>query len=532
MTALWVEQSRALVGLRARLWWRRMVRRRQWGRAVLGVVALAMGALFSASLCALVLTAAQELVARPERLQARGGAIAVFAAWVTVALAGRVWFGLVALVQAQGFLDPRRLRAFPVSARLISAINVLALLVDPIWLMLYPPLICIAVGVSRLPQAPGAWAMLVAEALAVWATVGLLHLGGAVGAMFEARPALRRAFSVVLLLGGIVGFQLSVALPGQRGVAALFGAGGWPLLAWTPPGWVARVAEGLSRGDWLRAAPAVLLLVVVGAACSAGAHLLSSRELLRPPDSGVASASGARGAGWRLPAVSPRASALFEKEAKVAMRVGWLQLIVVPVAYLLLVRAVLPGPEPLLVAAVYAHLGVLEIATNAFGRDAGATRGWFLWPAPIRAVLAAKNAVAYGFSLAIFLMLAITASFGAHLSAGQFAIGLLAHAATFPLLATFGNLVSVWFPVPVRGTSLRRVRGAGPIGSRLTAMFLLAGAAWAPYGLAKVTGLQLYAAYVGELIAFAVVYPALLGVAAHLVESRRETLLSALAQDE
>ena len=134
-----------------------------------------------------------------------------------------------------------------------------------------------------------------------------------------------------------------------------------------------------------------------------------------------------------LPLAPAALSALFEKEVKTVVRVGWLQLVVVPVAYLLLVRAVLPGPEPLLVAAVYAHLGVLEIATNAFGRDLDAARAWFLWPVSLRSVLAAKNAVAYLFSLAIFLLLALVAAVSAQLTAGQFLVGILAHAATPPV---------------------------------------------------------------------------------------------------
>ena len=36
-----------------------------------------------------------------------------------------------------------------------------------------------------------------------------------------------------------------------------------------------------------------------------------------------------------------------------------------------------------------------------------AARAWFLWPVTLRSVLFAKNAVAYAFSLAIFLMLAL-----------------------------------------------------------------------------------------------------------------------------
>jgi hypothetical protein len=242
--------------------------------------------------------------------------------------------------------------------------------------------------------------------------------------------------------------------------------------------------------------------------------------------------AAARAKGWRLPLWRPAFSALFEKEAKTALRAGWLQLVVVPVAYLLLVKAVLPGPEPLLIAAVYAHLGVLEIATNAFGRDVDASRAWFLWPVTLRSVLAAKNAVAYLFSLLIFVLLALVAALTGHLTRGQLLVGALAHAAIFPLLATFGNAISVLYPVPVRGARLRRVRGAGPIGARLSAMFLLAGAAWAPYALAQSTGTHPYVAYAGELIALSVAYPALLGAAARLARTRRETLLAALSRDE
>jgi hypothetical protein len=245
-----------------------------------------------------------------------------------------------------------------------------------------------------------------------------------------------------------------------------------------------------------------------------------------------AAAQAVRGAGWRLPLLRPAMSALFEKEAKTALRLGWLQLLVVPVAYLLLVRAVLPGPEPLLIAAVYAHLGVLEIATNGFGRDLDAARAWFLFPVTLRSVLLAKNAVAWLFSLAIFLLLAVVAAVGSHLTGRQFLVGILAHAAVFPLLATFGNVISILFPVPVRGTRLRRVRGSGPVGARLSAMFLLAGAGWAPYAIAQALGLPLLAAYAGELIALLAAYPALLGVAARLADARREALLGALARDE
>ncbi len=76
------------------------------------------------------------------------------------------------------------------------------------------------------------------------------------------------------------------------------------------------------------------------------------------------------------------------------------------------------------------------------------------------------------------------------------------------------------------------MRGAGPIGARLLAMAMLAGAAWAPYALARLLGLPLFAAYGGELLAMALAYGGLLAFAVHLLDSRREPLLAALARDE
>jgi len=527
VSAIGSEQARALVGLRARLWWRRLVHGGQWARVVIGLLAALIGLSFSAALSLLALKSGDEIARRPDLLPLPP--LAVFASWVSMALSGQIWFGLIALAQTQVFLDARRFRPFPVNALLLSAINFTALLFDPVWLVLYPPMIAIAVAVARLPGAPAAWAMLIAEAVAVVATTSLLHLGSAVAALFDSRPLLRRMFSVALLLAGFAGFQLSAKLPGERGLEVLFSGERWRL---TPPGWMAALADALSYKRFIEALLPGALLVVLGATCISAAHALSQRELLRPPEGVRARTGGTQAAGWKVPLLPPAISALFEKEAKTAMRLGWLQLLVVPVAYLLFVRAVFPGPQPLLVAAVYAHLGVLEISTNAFGRDLDAARAWFLWPVTLRSVFAAKNAVAYLFSLAIFLLLALVAALGARVTPGQLLVGLLAHAAVFPLLASFGNAISTLFPVPVRGARLRRIRGAGPVGSRFAAMSLLAAGAWAPYAIAHATGLHLYAAYAGELIAMAVVYPALLGVSARLAEARRESLLGTLARDE
>ena len=46
----------------------------------------------------------------------------------------------------------------------------------------------------------------------VLATASLLHVGEAVAALFDARPLLRRMFSIVLVLGGFAVFQLTEKL--------------------------------------------------------------------------------------------------------------------------------------------------------------------------------------------------------------------------------------------------------------------------------------------------------------------------------
>jgi hypothetical protein len=519
----------SLLKARATLSWRRSSR----AGLALRALGLAFGAAVCGIFCLAVWSAGAALEEKPQVLAANGGPLAIFAAWLAVALVARVWMALLPAAQGDDLFDLRRFRVYPVRPLLLSAVNFTALFCEPSWLFLYPLLAVIGLRLGRLPGAAGAGPFLLAEALAVLSTGGLLFLVAALLSALDARPLLRRGLSAALLLAGFAVFEhSSVDASAQRRLTALFQAGRAPLLRFTPPGWAAQLARSCAEGQTGRAAGMALLLLVFGAGCAALAHALASREGLRPPEQVEASASAARGSGWSLPFLGGPLSALLEKEAKTALRAGWLQLVLVPVAYLLFVRTVFAGPEPLLIAAGYAHLAVLDVATNAFGRDTSAARGYFLWPLSLREVLAAKNAVAYAFSLAIYALLAGAAAATGGVRASSIALGLCAHLATFPLLAAMGNAISVLAPVPVRGGRLRRVRGAGTVTARLGAMAVLAGAAWAPYALAQATGLRVYAAYLGELVAMAVVYLGSLGAAAKLLADRRETVLAALAKDD
>jgi hypothetical protein len=521
-----------LAQLRAKLWWRSLGK----AQLVTSAIILAGSAALSIAVCVLLAGTVSDLGKSPKalaRLEAQGGPAGLFTVWLTTVLLGRIWFALITLNQTSSLFDLRRFRIYPVPPRLLSLMNFAGLFFEPTWLLIYPVLVALAVGVSWLPGAPQAPALLLAEALAVFATGGVLHLAAAAGAALDARPLLRRGFSLALVLASLAGY-LDAQLSSSKSpwMLQFFAAHRALIVAWTPPGWAAQLAQDLSSGRYLQALRPALLMAAAGLAFSLVAHEIASRDLLRPAEDGRAGKGGRRAAGLRLPFLPGSFSALFEKEVKTALRAGWLQFVVMPVMYLVLVRTVFAGPEPLLIAAVYAHLGVLDLATNIFGRDVAGARAWFLWPVSLREVLAAKNAVAYVFSLVIYAVLGCVGLVTANATAGQFLIGLLAHAALFPLLAALGNAASVLSPIPVRGARLRRVRGAGPVGIRLGAMAILGVAAWAPYGMARATGLRLGAAYTGEMIAMAVVYLGTLSAGARLVETRREPMLAALSKDE
>ena len=108
------------------------------------------------------------------------------------------------------------------------------------------------------------------------------------------------------------------------------------MVSFTPPGWAADAVRAIGAGEPLRAVHPVLLLLAFGAACVVFGHKLSVREALRPPESGAARIRRGRSAGWRLPIGSDAFSAVLEKEAKTVLRVGWLQIVLVPIGFLVL----------------------------------------------------------------------------------------------------------------------------------------------------------------------------------------------------
>lgn len=530
-------QASALVGLRWTLWQRRLWQEKAVVRLLLQLLGVLGGGALSLSIAFRVYREGARLAESRFEVLAAGGPLAIAAAWLTLGFAARLYLALLSLARGTPFLDPRRFLLYAVPPRLVTAINVVAQLFEPVWLFFYPPAIAVALGVAKIPGAPGRLPLLLSIALLVLAAAATFQLALAAIAEVNAHRVLRRLLFAGLLGAAALFFFGVLHLAESAADFSLEGAS-WPFLRRTPPGWSVALADALSRGRPLEALGELALLVSTFGLTVALAHRLSLREARRAEETVLAGKAPAGAPGWSLPPLSGAVSALIEKEAKTVFRAGWQQLVAAPVGFLILRLAVLHdgarmvGPQPLLVAAGYAHLGVLGFAVNAFGWDVDAARGWFLWPIRGRTVLAAKNAVAYCVSLLIFGVLAGLSLIGGKLTGEQLVVGLCAHAATFPLLATVGNACSVWFPSPMRGARLRRSPGGGAVLARLSTLALLALAAWAPYGLAKLLGLPLIAAYLGELLVMAVAYGGLLAAAESLLAHRREPMLRLLARDE
>jgi hypothetical protein len=529
-------QAQALVGLRMQLFFRGVSKDRTWGRFALQLAALLTT--FAASCAGSVVLYHQlafDLARHPGKLAQAGGPLTFGAFLLGAGFALRAYFVLLTLAAGKPFLEPRRFLLYTVPAWLVSAINVVAQLFEPLWICLYPPALALILGLPRLPGAPGALPLAAALGLFILASAAFLFFCTALAAEVGSRKLLRRVFFALLVVGVVF-----VKLRG--GLRTLFSLELDPnaVHAFLPNGWALQLAAALSEGRLAGALVPFLGLSGLALASAYGGHRMTLRQARRPEEEVRASASSSKARGWSVPLVSEPVAAILEKEVKTLLRAGWPQLLMMPASFLLLRFALLnnpakhtaPGPEAYLLAAGYAHFSVLMYAVNQFGWDAEATRAWFLWPVRGRTVVLAKNAVAWAVSLLMFfVMCAVHLASGPRDLTGLFT-GLAAHTATFPVLAAIGNASSIYYPSPMRGGQRRRAVGGMTGLVRMFGMLLLLLSGWAPYALSGALRLPLAPVYAGEVVAMGVVYAALLSASEALMRARREKLLSMLARDE
>ena len=453
------------------------------------------------------------------------------------------WTAMSLTVTEREAVDLRRFLVYPVPPWRLTAYGLGASIVgDPFavfWSLMLGGAF-LGAAVAR----PGAWLLLLALVMALY-VVCTVALVAALQALLGRFLSGRR--EKLIGIGAIyVGTMALVAWGSARErsfweVFRLFGFVRW--LAY-PPALAGGAANALYRDRALASLPWIAGLAVAAACTVWLSHRLAVAAALSGEGGGGRGAGGSS-RGWRLPG---RLGGLLEKEAKYLLRnpLAGLLIVLIPLLAALIAWKVSPLlPEeageviqiiPLVAFAFYAHLVSEVFYLNAFGWERGGGRVWFLAPVAPRDVLLAKNLVAYGFSLALFVLCG-----GALLVLGRTppAWGIWAalclHVGAGAWLAGAGNFVSVLNPRAIP-FDVQRGGSLSPL-SALSGVALLSGVA-SLYGLTALAAITLespallVAAWVAGGGAGALGYRLALPRAARLLEERKEAVLDAVAGDD
>jgi ABC-2 type transport system permease protein len=527
----------AFAELRARLLWRRLRGRggvpELVARIVLFAVALPAGVAFAA----LAGTGAWKAVRAGPGLRSDVAVAALlFGLWQT-------WTAVSLSVSERDAVDLRRFLGYPIPpARVFGYGLVASVIGDPfalVWCLMLAGAF-VGAAVAR----PGAWLLLLALAYLLFAaaTVAMVALlQELLARLLRGRRV--REIAIAAVYVGTAFLLLSVSGGPRAVLGALRVLAHVKWIAF-PPALADRAVTSLYAGlDGRALAWLVLLAAAAAAACWAAYRLALSAARSGGDQAPRAAATG--GGGWHLPG---RRGALVEKEGKYLLRhpVSSVLALVVPafaafVAWKISPRIPAEAGEvvrvlPLLAFALYAHLATQPFWLNAFGWERGGGRTWFLAPVAHADVLVAKNAAAYGLSLALF-----AASAGVGIAVGgappRWALlaALALHAGIAPWFLAAGNVVSILNPRATPHTIQR--------GGHLSPVTALAGMAifamgGALFGLPVLGAIRLEEPWLlvagwGALgLAGALVYRLALPRAARLLGERREPFLEAVCGDD
>jgi ABC-2 type transport system permease protein len=527
----------AFAELRARLLWRRLRGRggvpELVARIVLFAVALPSGVLMAALAGAGAFKAVRiGLGARAEM----ASAALLFGVWQT-------WTAVSLSVSEREAVDLRRFLGFPIPPARVFGYGLVASVVGDPFALVWCLMLSGAFVGGALAR-PGAWVLLLAAAylLFVAGTVAFVALlqellarllrGRRVREVAIAAVYVGTAFLLVFMSGGgRPTFQALRALATVRWLAF-------------PPALAERAVSSLYAGRNAAALPWLALLAVASAAAARAAYRLAVAAALSGADQAPRAAATGAG-GWRIPG---RLGPLLEKEGKYLLRhpIASVLALVVPAFAGVVGWKVAPAiPEeagevvrvlPLLGFALYAHLATQPFWLNAFGWERGGGRAWFLAPVAPADVLAAKNAAAYAFSLALF-----AASAGAGVVAagappawallGAFAL----HTGIAPWFLAAGNVVSILNPRAAPHT-VQRGAHLSPV-SALAGLAIFSGGA-ALFAVPVLVAIRLEApwllpsSWAALGLLGLVVYRAALPRTARLLGTRREPLLEAVCGDD
>jgi ABC-2 type transport system permease protein len=528
---------RAVTELRVRLLWRRLRGRggvpELVAKIVLYAVALPAAVVFAALVGAGAFRAAR--LAKGIFVDATVTAL-FFGVWQT-------WTAVSLSLAERDALDLRRLLVYPIAPSRLWGFGLAASIVGDPFALFW----CVLLAGSLVGAALGrfgAWVLPLALTIALFvlATVALVALLQELLGRFLRRRRSRELAIAAVYVG--IGFGLA-ALSGAGQHGALEVARAIRRLRWAfyPAAFASEAGVHLFRDELAAAVPWIAGLAALALATAWAAYRLA----LAAARSGGEASGGAPdpGRGWRLPGVR---GALLEKDAKVLLRhplASVLALVLPGLSALVAWKLVPRIPEeagevvraiPLLAFVLYTHLATQPFWLNAFGWERGGMRTYLLAPISGADALAAKNAAAYVFSLAVFVACA-----GAGIAVGgppplwAILAALALHAGLAPWLFAAGNLVSILNP---RAAPLNLHRGGALSAlSGFLGMAILSAAAGL-FSLPVLVALRLDAPWglAGGWAALGaaglVLYRWSLPREGALVARRREALLAAVCGDE
>lgn len=443
--------------------------------------------------------------------------------------------------------DPGPLLLYPVSLRRLFLIDLLSETTSLASIFAVPSLLAVGLGAGlargRVAQSLAAAAAGVVFGLALskllaTAVVSLLRRKRARGETLLALLGLAGAFSGVII---------------SRGVAAAERAERFPaILEWTPPG-ALTIALTHGEGEHARYLAALAVLALYALAAVALTYRVAVRALNSGGGAGrareVVSAAGeTRSAGWRLPFGSGELSAVFEKEARYALRNAQLRVMILMPAVVTVALSFgldprrrgfdlssagpyFEGVRPAL-GMYYLFVILSSLTSNLFGYDGAGMRAFVLSPAPRRAILLGKNLAMLCVALAgvVVVTLVNRLVYGpqpwrAHL------FGALAFVFFASAFALVGNWLSARFPKRIEFG--KRMNASGMAG--LLMLPVMVGVA-APPALAVLAGWAAGSAWVGYAIlaataaASVAIYALSLGAQGRRLERRELEVLEAVAR--
>jgi ABC-2 type transport system permease protein len=535
----------ALIELRLRLFWRRLVGRGGVAETVGTAVGFAMVIPASLGFAAIAAYGCYR--------GARGGvtgfhasmALALFALW-------QLWTVLALTVDEGGTFDLRRLLPFPIRPSTVYFYGLLTGFAgDPIaWAMIIP---IGAAWVGAAVGRPGVWVIGLGLAFIAFvaATIGFIALLAELLARLSHSRRGRELAMAALVLLIMVGLVAGSLLGDSRGLASALRRSlpvvqtvRWAAL---PPTLAAEASRQFFRGHLLSGMGWTLLLAGAGTLFGWLAYRLALSSAL---SGGASSAAepGEKGEGWRLPGLTDRFAALLEKEVKYLLRhpLARLSLVLLPaVAAFVAWKLAAFVPEeagevvralPLFGISLYTHLVHQPFWLNGFGWERGGCRLYFTAPVSPRSVLLAKNLALLGFSFGVYLFsLAIYTLVGGMAPAWALLAAPVLHLALAPMLYGVGNLLSVLHPKSVP-FGLQR-GGRVPALSGLAAM-LSVSATGALFGLPVLVAIHLeepwalLGAWTAIGLAAALVYWRALAAEGRLLAGRKEQLMAVIAGDD